>query len=101
MTDMAVGMIATKAGISVPVDNPVLTDLVGRIAVLVGVLAIVGRSHSRIARSVGACDTARQSTRQQDEHEFPLIDVHVNCPHTNLGDGGWQKKRRAATRPPP
>src|SRR5260370_27240841 len=42
MTDMAVRMIATKAGVSVPVDNPLRTDLVSRIAVLVRILAIVG-----------------------------------------------------------
>ena len=41
MTDVAVRMIAAKAGVGVPVDSAVVAYFVGRVAVLVGVFAIL------------------------------------------------------------
>ena len=74
MADMAVRMIAAEAGEGVPVDGAVRADLVGRVAVLIQILAIVGGGDRRIARRFGAGGCRgqhRSQARQHDEREFP------------------------------
>src|SRR5450759_3793021 len=95
MTNVAVRMIAAKTRESVPVDNPLCAYFVSRIAILVRILTIVGRSDGRIARSVSACSCAGKDARQNNEREFPMIDTHATV-LVHFEVGGRIKNRRAA-----
>src|SRR5450755_5185412 len=93
MTNVAVRMIAAKTRESVPV-NPLCAYFVSRIAILVRILAIVGRSDGRIARSVRACSCAGHGTPQNNEREFPMIDTHATVlVHFEVGGADKESAR--------
>ena len=55
---------AAKAREGVPVDGAVGADLVSRVAVLVGIFALLGADDRRIARAVGGGNAPRDARQQ-------------------------------------
>ena len=64
---MTLGMVAAVAGIGIPIDGAIGTDLECRIAVLVHILAVLGFDRGWIAAAIGKSSLSGER-RNGDHH---------------------------------